>query len=161
MSVAWVGLGSNLGDSAAHIQAAIDEISTLAKTRCLRTSELYRSAPVGPQDQPDFCNAVAALETGLSAQALLENLLEIEQQHQRVRTRRWGPRSLDLDLLLYDDLMHNTPELQLPHPRMHVRAFVLAPMAELTPGLNIPGQGQVKTLLADITDQQISLWKQV
>lgn len=158
LSAAWVGLGSNMGDSAAHIESALVEMNALPQTRVLRRSKLYASAPVGPQDQADFCNAVAQVETALSAHALLEHLLALEQKHERVRTRRWGPRSLDLDLLLHGDVTLDSSELQLPHPRMHERAFVLAPLAELAPNMVIPGQGQVMDLWAVVSDQVVQLW---
>lgn len=158
MGLAWIGLGSNLGDSAAHIKTAIAQMDDLPKTACLRVSKLYRSAPVGPQDQADYCNAVAQLQTELSAPDLLTNLLGIEQRHQRVRSRRWGPRSLDLDLLLYDDLVLDMHDLQLPHPRLHERAFVLQPLTELAPGVHIPGQGPAVELLPGVSEQVISLW---
>lgn len=158
MNCAWVGLGSNLDDPAAHIKTAMEQLGRLPTTRCLRVSRLYHSAPVGPQDQPDFCNAVAELHTALAPLPLLSALLQIEQKHKRTRHRRWGPRSLDLDLLLYENLMMNTATLQLPHPRMHERAFVLRPLAELEPGLEIPGQGPAGELLANVGGQAVSLW---
>lgn len=156
--LAWIGLGSNLGDSAAHVESALVEINALPQIRLLRRSKLYASAPMGPQDQADFCNAVAQVESDLSAQELLDNLLALEQTHQRVRTRHWGPRSLDLDLLLYGEITLDSSKLQLPHPRMHERAFVLVPLAELAPDLVIPGQGQVMDLLTAVSDQTIESW---
>lgn len=111
---------------------------------------------MGPQDQPDFINAVAALETRLTPQALLQALLVIEAQHGRRRDgMRWGPRSLDLDLLLYGDTLLDAPDLVLPHPGMHERAFVLYPLADIAPGLSVPGHGSVQALLARCRDTRI------
>jgi 2-amino-4-hydroxy-6-hydroxymethyldihydropteridine diphosphokinase len=138
---AFVALGANLGDPIAQIRAAL---MTLAKTpglRLLRVSSLYRTAPVGVHGQPDFINAVAALETALTPQALLAALLDIETQSGRRRDFYHAPRVLDLDLLLYDSQTINTPELRLPHPRMHLRAFVLTPLLEIAPDCHIPGRG--------------------
>ena len=157
--MAWVGLGSNLGDNEAHIKRAFAQLDAAAHTQCKRISSLYRSAPIGPQDQADFCNAVAQLTTELSALELLDWLLQLEASHQRKRSRRWGPRSLDLDLLLYDDQRHNSATLTLPHPRLHERAFVLVPLAELAPTLEIPGLGGVAQLLERVKNQDISLWQ--
>lgn len=158
MSVAWVGLGANLDDPVAQLQTALAELGTIPRSACLRHSSLYRSAPVGLQGQPNFCNAVAELTTLLSPQELLQALFVIEKQHHRQRDVRWGPRTLDLDLLLYDQQQIETAELVVPHPRMHQRAFVLRPLAELDPALHVPGHGRVGNLLAALPAQTISLW---
>ena len=147
---AFVGLGSNLDDPVRQVETAMAELDALPCTRLVRRSRLYRTKPVGPADQPDFINGCAEVETCLDAHALLRELLALEQRHHRVRTRPNGPRTLDLDLLLYDQTTLDTPELQLPHPRMHERAFVLVPLAELAPQAMIPGHGQVATLAARV-----------
>ena len=116
----------------------------------MRRSQLYRTRPVGYADQPDFVNAVAEVETQLEPRVLLRELLALEQRHRRVRGRRNGPRTLDLDLLLYDCLELDAPELKLPHPRMHERAFVLMPLHEIAPQAEIPGRGWVSALLAAV-----------
>lgn len=154
--VAYVGVGSNLGDPARSVRAALDELDALPGTRCVARSGLYGSAPVGKLDQPDFVNAVAKLETALAPQALLEALLAIETQHGRVRAERNGPRTLDLDLLLYDDVVCESDALVLPHPRLHERAFVLVPLAEIDPRLNIPSKGAVGDLTRAVGDQRIA-----
>lgn len=153
---AYVGLGSNLEQPAGQIIRAFDELATLPDTRLTARSPLYRSPPMGPQGQPDFINAVAALETRLTPQTLLQALLAIEVQHGRRRDgMRWGPRSLDLDILLYGDTLLDTPGLVLPHPGMHERAFVLYPLADIAPGLSVPGHDSVQALLARCRDARI------
>lgn len=144
---AYVGLGANLDDPVQQVQRACHELGAIRSTHVLACSPLYRSAPLGPQDQPDYINAVAALETGLAPLELLEALRTIEVQHGRRRDgSRWGPRTLDLDILLYGDLQRDTPELTLPHPGLHERAFVLYPLFDVAPGLQIPGRGSVRAL---------------
>ncbi|MBB3185529.1 2-amino-4-hydroxy-6-hydroxymethyldihydropteridine diphosphokinase [Halomonas fontilapidosi] len=136
---AWIGLGSNLDGPREHVERAVDELDRLPLTRRVAASRLYASAPVGPADQPDYINAVALLETWLSPLALLDQLQALEQRHGRLRGRRWGPRTLDLDLLLFDDQRVKQPRLTLPHPEMVRRAFVLVPLAELSPSLTVDG----------------------
>ncbi|SDO45488.1 2-amino-4-hydroxy-6-hydroxymethyldihydropteridinediphosphokinase [Halomonas shengliensis] len=135
---AWVGLGSNLEEPDAQVARALDALDRLPLTRRRAASGLYASRPVGPQDQPDFINAVACLETRLSPLALLDQLQALEQRHRRVRGRRWGPRTLDLDLLLFDDSRLALPRLTLPHPEMTRRAFVVVPLLAVAPGLSLP-----------------------
>ena len=147
---AWIGLGSNLEDPQQQVQQALEELDTLPQTRRLQSSRLYRSPPMGPADQPDYINAVAELETGLEPQALLEALQAIEQAHARKRERHWGPRTLDLDILLYGDWQIDTASLKVPHPGLHERAFVLYPLYELAPGLEIPGRGKLETLVGQV-----------
>lgn len=149
---AFVGLGGNLGDPAATLHEAIRELDSLPSTRLLRASRLYRSTAWGVEDQPDFINAVALLETGLDARALLDNLLQVERSHGRDRDAetRWGPRTLDLDLLLYGDAVIEEPGLRVPHPHLHERAFVLLPLCEIAPETSVPGRGVVSELLAVI-----------
>jgi 2-amino-4-hydroxy-6-hydroxymethyldihydropteridine diphosphokinase len=147
---AWIGLGSNLDNPEQQLRRALAELDDLPQTRVLQASRLYRSPPMGPADQPDYINAVAQIETGLEPQVLLEALQGIEQAHERRRERRWGPRTLDLDILLYDERQIDTPSLQVPHPGLHERAFVLYPLYELDPGLEIPGRGSLETLVGQV-----------
>lgn len=146
---AYIGLGSNLGDPPSRIRGALADLAGLPQTRLLQTSSLYRSLPLGPPDQPDYVNAVAALDTALAPEALLDALQALEAQHGRARDgQRWGPRTLDLDLLLYGDRQLTTPRLTMPHPGLPQRAFVLYPLAEIAPDLQVPGLGSVQALLA-------------
>ena len=158
-SVAFVGLGGNVGDAAAALRAAFAELDALPGTRLLRVSRLYRTPAWGVEDQPDFVNAAAMLETGLDAQALLGHLLAIERAHGRERAddRRWGPRTLDLDLLLYADATIDEPGLRVPHPRLHLRAFALRPLVEIAPDATIPGIGRAADALAHLPDDGIAL----
>lgn len=152
MSRAFVALGGNLGPVAARLLTAMAELDELPRTRLLRTSSLYRTAPVGYADQPDFVNAVVMLETSLTPTALMVILLALEASHGRVRGIPNGPRTLDLDLLLYDDLTQEDGFLVLPHPRMHGRAFVLVPLLEIAPECAIPGLGRARDYLGSCGD---------
>ncbi len=143
----FVGLGSNLDDPLAHIRQALRELKGLPQTRLVCRSSLYRSRPLGPVAQPDYINAVAELETGLEPEALLSELQAIEQTHGRERGERWGPRTLDLDILLYGDRQLDRPHLRVPHPELTNRAFVLYPLAEIAEDLSIPGWGPLAALL--------------
>lgn len=156
MTRAFVALGANIGDPAATVRGAFEALGGLEKTRLLRASSLYRTAPVGLLGQPDFINAVAELDTQLDPHALLAALLAIETGSGRVRAERNGPRTLDLDLLLYGEQVMHTPALILPHPRLHLRAFVLVPLAEIAPDLDIPGRGSVRAWLPAVANQGIS-----
>lgn len=144
---AWIGLGSNLEDPLAQVSTALQELKLLPDTTLAARSSLYRSDPVGPPGQPDYINAVAALDTRLEPEALLDALQAIEQMHQRVRKIHWGPRTLDLDLLLYGDQVISTPRLTVPHAYMTERNFVLWPLAELEPELILPDGRPLNTLL--------------
>lgn len=155
MPLAFVALGANLADPVAQVRAALEALTRLPESRLLGTSSLYRTAPIGIHGQPDFINAVAALETSLAPQALLATLFTIEAQFGRRRDYRHAPRTLDLDLLLYGDETLDTPELQLPHPRMHLRAFVLAPLLEIAPECVIPGRGRAAAWLPAVSMQPI------
>jgi 2-amino-4-hydroxy-6-hydroxymethyldihydropteridine diphosphokinase len=155
MIPAYVGLGSNLGNSRRELESALSELGGLRNTRLARRSSVYRSAPLGHGAQDDFLNAVAYLDTTIEAEALLDELLAIERRHGRERSFANAPRILDLDLLLYGEQSIATPRLTIPHPRMHQRAFVLAPLAEIAPGSSIPGRGRVEDLLAACQDQRI------
>jgi 2-amino-4-hydroxy-6-hydroxymethyldihydropteridine diphosphokinase len=138
----YIGLGSNLGEREAQIRMALDDLARLPASRLIRASSLYDSEPVGEVDQPNFLNAVAELETELTARQLLWNLLLIERRLGRVRTQRWGPRSIDLDLLLFGSLVVDEPDLQVPHPELTKRSFVLVPLVELDPLLAHPITGE-------------------
>ena len=145
MTLGYVALGANLGDREASIRRAAELIGAQ------RLSTIIETPPWGVTDQPDFLNAVAELETDLGPRPLLERLLEVERELGRVRGgRRWGPRTIDLDLLVLGDETSDTPALQLPHPRLHERLFVLVPLAELAPALVIPGRGPVADLLSKL-----------
>ena len=154
MTRAYVGLGANLGDAQGTIRQAMDELDALPDTRVAARSPLYRSAPVGYAAQPDFVNAVAEVRTSLAAGELLAALIEIEARHGRERSFANAPRTLDLDLLLYGDEMLESERLTLPHPRMHERAFVLAPLLDIAPEAVIPGRGAAREALARCAGQK-------
>ena len=145
---AYIGIGSNLENPVAQVYRAFRELQNIAHTRCTARSPLYRSDPVGPPGQPDYINAVAGLETELDPDALLAELRAIENAHGRMRRIRWGPRTLDLDILLYGDQVQSSSRLTLPHPRMHERAFVLYPLYDIAPDLHIPNKGTLADLWA-------------
>ncbi len=153
--LAYIGLGSNLQQPAQQVRKALDWLSALDQCRLVAASSLYRSAPIGPQDQPDFINAVAGLETRLAPLALLDALQALEQRAGRVRHRRWGERSLDLDILLYGENVIRLPRLRVPHKEMENRAFVLQPLAEIAPTLTLPNGRQIDHLLPAVADQRI------
>lgn len=142
----YLGLGSNLQTPHAQLQRALQALASIPDTRLLDCSPLYRSAPMGPQDQPDYLNAVAMLDTRLSPEDLLDALQAIENRQGRERKQRWGARTLDLDILLYGQQQINTPRLVVPHPGMAERNFVLYPLADLNPELHIPGLGKLADL---------------
>ena len=146
---AYVGLGSNLGNREANLQAALSRLAALPTMMIKRVSSLYETAPVGVTEQPEFLNAVAALETSLPAADLLDVFLHLENQLGRVRTFRWGPRVIDIDLLLYGDAQIALPFLTVPHPRLRERAFVLVPLAEIAPKLVLPGDTKTVEELAN------------
>jgi len=148
---AYVGLGANLGDREATIRAAVEALATEDGIEVTAVSALRETEPVGVGEQPLFLNGAVALDTTLSARDLLDRLLEIEQRFGRVRVPgEHGPRTLDLDLLLYGDGAIEEPGLTVPHPRLHERRFVLEPLAELAPGLVVPGRGSVESLLTGV-----------
>jgi 2-amino-4-hydroxy-6-hydroxymethyldihydropteridine diphosphokinase len=146
---AYIGLGSNLGEREAMIRLALDDLARLPATTLLRASSLYDTEPVGEVDQPNFLNAVAELDSELTARQLLWNLMLIEKRLGRIRTQRWGPRTMDLDLLLYGALVVDEPDLQVPHPELTRRSFVLVPLVELDPLLVHPVTGE--TLLSHLS----------
>lgn len=155
MLLAYVALGANLADPVAQIRRALGALEAIPDSRLTRRSSLYRTAPVGIHDQPDFINAVAELHTALPAAELLEALFDIEAQFGRRRDYHHAPRTLDLDLLLYNDAVIDTPRLTLPHPRMHLRAFVLAPLVEIAPDCTIPRRGRAAAWLPAVRLQRI------
>lgn len=147
---AYVALGSNLCDPRAQVERGFDALAGLPLTVLRARSRLYRTPPWGIPDQPDFVNAVARLETSLPPRELLDALQGVETRAGRVRGARYGPRTLDLDLLLYGDVELHEPGLVIPHPRLHERAFVLRPLADVAPELEVPGRGRVADLLARV-----------
>lgn len=148
MALAYIGLGSNLDHPEQQIAQALNGLRALRGCRLLRQSSLYRSAPWGLVEQPSFVNAVAEIETALAPVELLDGLLALERAQGRDRSGvRWGPRRIDLDLLLHGSHLSSDPQLELPHPRIAERSFVLVPLAELAPHLFIPGQGAIAELL--------------
>ena len=153
--IAFIGLGSNLEDPRSQLQLAFDELDGLPETRLVARSSLYRSAPLGYPDQPEFVNAVAEIATALTPQTLLQALLQIEHRHGRERTFRNAPRTLDLDMLLYDDTQLHEHGLTIPHPQMHLRAFVLQPLLEIAPDAGIPGMGRARQALQNCTNQML------
>jgi 2-amino-4-hydroxy-6-hydroxymethyldihydropteridine diphosphokinase len=159
--VAYVALGSNLREPRRQLQDAFEALGRLPQTRLLACSSLYRSAPVGYADQPDFVNAVVALRTGLSPRALLEVLLALERIQGRVRSFQNAPRTLDLDIVLYGEQVIHETGLTIPHPRMHQRAFVLVPLAEIAPDAVVPGQGRVRDLLRQVDVASVMRLKEV
>jgi len=148
---AYVGLGSNLGDREATLRQAVAALGEVPGVRIVAVSAFRETDPVGFLDQPRFLNGAAAIETELSPQELLAALLEVERGLGRIRGgERYGPRTVDLDLLVYGDVTLAEPGLEIPHPRLHERRFALEPLAELAPGLEIPGKGPVEALLAEL-----------
>lgn len=157
-TIAFVGLGGNVGDAAATLREALSELNRLPDTRQLRASRLYRTPAWGRVEQPDFVNAVAKLETRLDARGLLDALLEVERQFGRERDDaqlRWGPRTLDLDLLLFGEGAIDEPGLRVPHPHLHERAFALVPLVEIEPEVVIPGHGTARSALAAVAARGI------
>ena len=150
---AFIGLGANLADPGAQVLRALDELAHLPRCALLARSSLWRSAPVGYADQPEFINAVVELQTRLAPRVLLNYLLEIETRFGRDRSEseKWGPRELDLDLLTFGDESIDEPGMHIPHPHLHERAFVLVPLAEIAPSLKISGVGIVSELLASVS----------
>ncbi|MBI5438091.1 MAG: 2-amino-4-hydroxy-6-hydroxymethyldihydropteridine diphosphokinase [Nitrosomonadales bacterium] len=153
--IAFIGLGSNLEDPRSQLQRAFAELGGLPETRLVARSSLYRSAPMGYLDQPEFVNAVAKIETTLTPRALLQGLLQIEHRHGRERTFRNAPRTLDMDILLYDDEQLHEHGLTVPHPQMHLRPFVLQPLLEIAPDAAIPGMGRAVMAFEKCRDKML------
>ena len=156
MSLAFIALGANLDDPVGQLRAALDSLAALPDSRLVCSSSFYRTAPIGAPGQPDYINAVAALQTTLAPATLLAELLDIEQHFGRQREFPNAPRTLDLDLLLYDQLSIDQPGLQVPHPRLHLRAFVVVPLAEIAPDITLPGRGTLAAWLPATAMQRIS-----
>ena len=152
---AFVAFGANLGDPRTAFALALERLAALPETRLIAHSSLYRSAPIGVEGQPDYINAVIALDTALGARPLLDALFAIEREGGRRRDFHMAPRTMDLDLLLYGEHVIDEPGLQVPHPRMHLRAFTLRPLAEIAPDTPIPGIGTAAALLPAVADQAI------
>lgn len=153
--IAYVGIGANLGDALANVDDAFERLAALPGTELLARSSRYRTAPIDSSGD-DYINAVACIDTGMDAHALLAALHGIELAHGRERPYRNAPRTLDLDVLLYGDQVIDTPALQVPHPRMHERAFVLAPLLEIAPDADIPGRGPANGFLSVVASQEIA-----
>lgn len=143
----YIGLGSNLDNPEQKIASALKNLNEIKDTRLVKDSGLFKSPPMGPQDQPDYLNAVALIETSLSAEVLLDQLQLIENNHGRIRSRHWGERTLDLDILLYGTDMINTERLTVPHIGLTQREFVLYPLQKISPELNVPGKGNIMDLI--------------
>jgi 2-amino-4-hydroxy-6-hydroxymethyldihydropteridine diphosphokinase len=159
MSRAFIAIGSNMGNPSAQVLQAFTDLGSLPLSTLIVCSSLYWSAPVGNEDQPYFINAVAEIETRCNPYALLSAMHQIEAVHGRTRSAKNGPRTLDLDLLLYDDLVLSDKEIVLPHPRMHERAFVLLPLIEIFPNCHIPGHDLARRCLANCNDQKVDLFQ--
>ena len=155
MTIAYVGLGANIGEPGRQLRAAIEELMNLPGSKSVLASSVYSSAPLGHADQPDFLNAVVRLDTALAPEHLLGQLQEIEKRHGRERPFAGAPRTLDLDLLLYGEEAIASPRLTVPHPRMHERAFVLKPLLELDSAITVPGKGLAATLLSACSSQKV------
>jgi 2-amino-4-hydroxy-6-hydroxymethyldihydropteridine diphosphokinase len=152
-----LALGSNLGDRLANLQAGVDALCARPGLSNVAISPVYETAPVGGPAQPEYLNAVLVAATTLSARAILDRCQEAENALGRVRTERWGPRTLDVDVIVYGTEVSDDPELTLPHPRAHERAFVLAPWHDVDPGAVIPGRGRVADLLAAVGTADVRL----
>jgi 2-amino-4-hydroxy-6-hydroxymethyldihydropteridine diphosphokinase len=153
---AYIGIGSNLNDPVVQVQEAFEELEMLPDSLLEARSSLYGSRPMGPPDQPDYVNAVAALDTLLSAPELLAALQQIEVQQGRERgSEPWGPRVLDLDLLLYGRRVIDSPGLKVPHPGLHERDFVIIPLAEIAGNLNVPGKGMLSMLIKNVENHAL------
>ena len=153
--MAFVGLGANLDDPQLQVSRALDDLDAITDTRLVKASSLYRSAPLGYEAQPEYVNAVAQVDTALSAKRLLGELQAIEARHGRRRSFPNAPRTLDLDLLLYGNAVLDGDKLTLPHPRMHERAFVLLPLLEIAPDATVPGRGSARELMDKCTGQSV------
>jgi 2-amino-4-hydroxy-6-hydroxymethyldihydropteridine diphosphokinase len=159
MTVAYIAIGSNLASPLEQVNAAIQALGEIPQSRIVALSSFYRTPPLGPQDQPDYLNAAVALETSLAPEALLDHTQRIELQQGRVRkAERWGPRTLDLDIMLFGNAVINTERLTVPHYDMKNRGFMLWPLFEIAPELVFPDGGSLKTLLNDNNFPQLALW---
>lgn len=158
--LAYIAIGSNLGDPVAQAQQAIQQLTQLPKSRLIAASSLYSSTPMGPQNQPDYINAVVAIQTNLTPLQLLDCTQAIEQEQGRVRKdERWGPRTLDLDIVLYGNEVINSERLTIPHYGMKEREFVLYPLAEIAPSLQLPDGTEVSSLLNQVDRNGLNIWQ--
>lgn len=157
MSLVYIGLGANLDHPQQQLEQALQELARLPNVTLVAQSSLYHSKPVGPQDQPDYVNAVAALETNLEPLALLDALQQLEQDHGRIRKRHWGERTLDLDIILIDDCVIDSERLKVPHPFAQQRSFVLYPLAEISPQLIFPDGAALQQLLTELDNDLIRI----
>ena len=156
---AWIGLGANLQDPPGQLREALKRIGARPGIRIVGTSQFYRSAPLGPGEQPHYCNAVCAVETDLNPDRLLRHLHDVERQMGRERPPvRWAPRLIDLDLLHYERVKMKTSRLELPHPELHKRNFVVVPLAEIAPDLELPGVGGVDALVRQLGREGLEVW---
>ena len=153
---AYIALGSNLDNPRQQVELALRELANVSNSHVVRSSSLYQTPPMGPRDQPDYINAVAEIATALPPESLLDELQRLEIAHHRVRTVHWGPRTLDLDILLYGQETISTPRLTVPHPGLAQRAFVVFPLAEIAPRLHIPGLGDIARLCAALNTEEPS-----
>lgn len=159
MKPVWLALGSNLADPLQQVQNALDALAAIPQTRVVAVSSFYRTPPYGPQDQPDYLNAVVELATALQPDALLDHTQRVEQEQGRVRKdHRWGPRTLDLDILLFDRQTLASDRLTVPHYDMHNRAFMLVPLLEIAPAITLPNGTPVASLLVPLDRTQIRPW---
>jgi 2-amino-4-hydroxy-6-hydroxymethyldihydropteridine diphosphokinase len=150
MSTAVLGLGANLGNPASALQGAIDALAAAPGIDVTKVSPCYRTAPIGGPDQPDFLNIIVLIDTELDPGALLEQTMQIEAKWHRERIERWGPRTLDIDVITFDNLLSDDVRLTLPHPRAHERGFVMVPWSDVDPNAQIPGHGAVTHLLRNV-----------
>jgi 2-amino-4-hydroxy-6-hydroxymethyldihydropteridine diphosphokinase len=157
MSLVYIGLGANLDQPQQQLEQALQELTRLPNVTLVAQSSLYHSKPVGPQDQPDYVNAVAAIETDLEPLALLDALQQLEQDHGRIRKRHWGERTLDLDIILIDDCVIDSERLKVPHPFAQQRSFVLYPLAEISPQLIFPDGTALQQLLTELDNDLIRI----
>lgn len=155
MAKVFLGLGANLNEPVLQLQQALEHIQALPNCSLIQCSSFYGSAPLGPEDQPDYVNAVCEIETTLAPLALLDALQGIEQAQGREKKRRWGERTIDLDILLYDQQLIETERLTVPHSQMALRDFVLVPLAEIAPAVVIPALGSVESLIANLTEHYV------
>lgn len=159
MTLAYIAIGSNLASPLEQVNAAVQALGDIPQTRVVALSSFYRTPPLGPQDQPDYLNAAIALETALSAEALLDNTQRIELQQGRVRKEeRWGPRTLDLDIMLFGDAQIHTERLTVPHYDMKRRGFMLWPLFEIAPDLTFPDGELLSALLAQLNAEKPAHW---
>jgi 2-amino-4-hydroxy-6-hydroxymethyldihydropteridine diphosphokinase len=157
MNKVYVALGSNLQDPLLQLQSAVKELAHLPQTRLIKVSSFYQNPPIGELNQPDFVNAVAKLTTELTPEAFLQALFAIENTHHRIRREKNGPRTLDLDLLLYEEVVVSSATLQVPHPRMKERDFVIYPLAEIEPHLTLPCGMRLHELVGKFSDPKLQL----